>query len=496
MAGQGRSWPVAVGVIGAVGLAAGMVLLIVKWAGPGGMEAADTLASVLGGLLALAGAVVAITGWAWRRRRAAGLPPTAEQVDQAAATLAGVVRKQWTREAQARALGDPEPMPVRWRLASPKLMDHHQVISPGGGTLTFSGSSDRIQTLTRAFEALPRRRLVITGGPGTGKTTLAVQLLLDLLPAPADPPTGPVPVLFSLTGWTPDTQPRVQEFLTAQLTLTYPALRAIHPDTAGALVDQGRVLPILDGLDELTKDHRAAIITALNTTLDPAGGVILTSRRPEYRTAIDDAGHRLTGAAVISPFALTPADAVGYLAKHLPPAPGRAWEQFLGQIETGATNTLSALTATPLGLWLLRAVYLDTLRDPASLTDTLRTPVALQAHLLEQLIPAVVRARPPLPRRRRDSPDAPLRPARRHRPDDVERWLTTLAQQLRASDRDWAWWQLGPRTFPTRAARLAARTAIGLTIALVSGLGGGVIGVLDIWVTMYQMGIGLDAALD
>ena len=192
-------------------------------------------------------------------------------------------------------------MPVRWRLASPTLMDHQQVIRPGGGPLTFTGSSDRIEALTAAFEALPRRRLVITGGPGTGKTTLAVQLLLDLLPDPGEPPTSPVPVLFSLTGWAPETQPRVQEFLTAQLTLTYPALRAIHPDAAAALVDQGRVLPILDGLDEVTQDRRAAIITALNTTLDPAGGVILTSRRPEYRTALDDAGHRLTGAAVISP---------------------------------------------------------------------------------------------------------------------------------------------------------------------------------------------------
>jgi hypothetical protein len=274
MGGRGHWSPVvvAVAVAGASFLATAMIWLIAMSTGAGGAAAADPLASVLGGLLALAAALTAIGGWAWRRRRAAGLPPTAEQVEQAAATLAGVVREQWTREAQARALGDPEPMPVRWRLASPVLMDHPQVIDPGGGPVTFSGSSDQVDALTAAFQALPRHRLVITGGPGTGKTTLAVQLLLDLLPHLGEPPMRPVPVLFSLTGWAPDSQPRVQEFLTAQLTLTYPALRAIHPDAAAALVDQGRILPILDGLDEVPQERRAAIIAALNTTLDPNGG--------------------------------------------------------------------------------------------------------------------------------------------------------------------------------------------------------------------------------
>ena len=282
---------------------------------------------------------------------------------------------------------------------------------------------------------------------------------------------NPVPVLFSLAGWNPDTQPRVQEFLATQITIIYPALRAIHPDAAAALVDQGRILPILDGLDEVPRDRRAAIMTALNITLD--GGVILTTRRPEYRTTLDDIGQRLTGAAVIIPYALTPADVAGYLRKHLPPDPGTGWEQLLRQIRIGTATTLSAVTATPLGLWLLRAVYLDTARDPAALLETYRTPAALQAHLLEQLVSAVVRARPPLPRRRRESAEAPLRPARRHSPDHLQNWLTTLAQQLR-SDRDWAWWEVTEETFRTRRSRLAARAAIGLAFGLVAGLAYGI----------------------
>ena len=88
-------------------------------------------------------------------------------------------REQWQAEASLRAIDDPMPMPVRWRLSSPTLMDHPAVIAPDG--LTFSGSSDAIDQVADAFRALPRRRLVIVGGPGTGKTTLALQLLLELL---------------------------------------------------------------------------------------------------------------------------------------------------------------------------------------------------------------------------------------------------------------------------------------------------------------------------
>lgn len=53
-------------------------------------------ASVLGVILAAAGAAVAVAAWAANRHRLAALPATAEQVDIAAATLAGAVREQWT----------------------------------------------------------------------------------------------------------------------------------------------------------------------------------------------------------------------------------------------------------------------------------------------------------------------------------------------------------------------------------------------------------------
>ena len=114
-------------------LVAGAVWLVRVWAtAENGAAEADPQASVLAVLLAAAVAAVGVLAWAVRRRRQASLPATAEQVDQASATLAGLVREQWQEEARARALGDPEPMPVRWRLTSPSLMDHPTVITRGG----------------------------------------------------------------------------------------------------------------------------------------------------------------------------------------------------------------------------------------------------------------------------------------------------------------------------------------------------------------------------
>ena len=225
----------------------------------------------------------------------------------------------------------------------------------------------------------------------------------------------------------------MQDWLIAQLEQTYPALRAIVPDAAAALVARGRVLPVLDGLDEVSPVRRAGIITALNTSLDGDGGVILTSRRGEYRSAVADAGDVLTAAAVIAPLALSGREAAAFLRTHLPPDPDAGWDAVLNALEEGRAAHLTAVTASPLGLWLVRTVYIDDRRPPGPLTDgSYRDAAALRKHLLDELIPAVVRSRPPVPRRRRDAPDVPLRPAGRHRPEDLRRWLTTLAEQLRS----------------------------------------------------------------
>jgi hypothetical protein len=476
-------WSIVAAAVAGLALVIGMAWVVLGWVW-GSSAVADPRASALGFLLASAVSGVGLVGWVRRRRAAAAAPVTAEQVGKAVATLAEVVAEQWVQEARMRSLEDPEPMPVRWRLlehvSGTAVMDHPEVIAPAG--LTFTGSSERIAEVAAAFRRLDRRRLVIIGGAGTGKTTLALQLLLELLAHPQ--PGEPVPVLFSVVSWDPHEQPRLQDWLSARLERDYPGLRVFGTGIAQALVERGKILPILDGLDEVPATLRPGIITALNDALLPAhSGLILTSRRAEYAAAVAGAGDVLTAAAVIAPLALTRLEAASYLRKLLPPEPGAAWSRVLGQLETGTAAELATVTASPLGLWLVRTVYLDGQRDPTPLVqDTYpdrSTQPTLRTQLLDQLIPAVLHNRAPTPVRRSSDARAPLRPRRQHDPDDARRWLTTLAEELRAAGtRDWLWWHLARHTFPTTRTTLTAKLAVGLVVGLVLGLPVMLVGVL------------------
>lgn len=427
-----------------------------------GVDRANTWAGVVGVDLALAVALVNLVTWWLRWRAAARRPVDSAQVARAARELAAVVREQW-REAQARSLGDADPMPLRWRLPEPETMDHHI----GPVPLHWSGRSDRIPEFVDQFRTLRRRRLVIIGAPGSGKTTLAVQLLLELLEGWQ--PREPVPVLFSLASWNPSSQPRVQDWLADQLTQTYPDLRVFGGDVAQKLADQGRLLPVLDGLDEIPQDRRAEVIEALNASLHRDAAMILTSRTVEYR----DTGDVLTAAVVIEPEPLTASETARYLENQLPQHRANSWEAVLTALRHGTATPLAEVVASPLGLWLLHTVHIEGRRDPQTLIDPCHHPNAatIWHHLLEQLIPAVVRSRPSI-----RSADNALRPKHQYRAEQIRGWLTTLAVELRdAQTHDWRWWQLARRTLTKGQLALMSAAMLTLLTGLISGLMGGLI---------------------
>ncbi|MEV4252785.1 NACHT domain-containing protein [Spirillospora sp. NPDC049652] len=441
--------------------------------------------------------------WLWRRR---GSTPviTTETVTKAQNALAGKIAIQWTEEARVRGLDNRFPMPVRWELITDqRIMDHPEHIT-SSKTLAWSGTADDIGAMVGRFRALRRRRLVIIGGPGAGKTTLAVQLVRELLDEPD--PGEPVPVLLSIADWDTERFPRLQSWLAARLTETYPLLRAAQyaPDVADQLVRRARILPVLDGLDEIPSQARASVIAALNESLADNDQLILTSRTTEYAEAIAAAGDVITSAAVLRPLPLSPAVAADYLTHCLTPSPGPAWEQTLtalratpaaepaslDQVPPGPAGVLARVTATPLGLWLLRTVYIVPGTDPAPLTDQGRfpTPTALQAHLFDQLIPALIKARSPS-----DDSAEPFRPRHHLDPAQTRRWLGYLAHHLTNSrhhdgsrhTRDYAWWRLAASTDainPLNQLTIAQliSLAVGLPVGFAAGVMGGLKGGLAV----------------
>ncbi|SDC24189.1 helix-turn-helix domain-containing protein [Actinokineospora iranica] len=378
----------------------------------------------------------------------------------AADELAHAVRVRWQREEEQRQIHDPFPLPVRWRPVAAALTDSwanvRRARDGAAEPLDLTGCLDQI---VEVYRRIPSGRLVVLGQAGSGKTILTLRFVLDLLRTRA--PGAAVPVVVGLGSWNPTTT-SLRDWLIARLRQDHPDLDAPGPGgstLAAALVETDRVLPVLDGFDEIADGLHRAALEALNATRLP---LLLTSRPDEYAAAVAGTDV-LTAACGVELVDLTPADLADYLPRttRAGDGGGTAWEPVLTELrdrpDRRASANLAAALTTPLMVGLARAVYSDTPdHDPATLLDTDRFPTreALEEHLLGNFVATVYRHQPE---------------NARFDPDRVQRWLGHLARHLRGlGTYDLAWWQLGA------SLRLPVRM---LVVALTAGL---ILGLVDL----------------
>jgi transcriptional regulator with XRE-family HTH domain len=378
-----------------------------------------------------------------------GRPAVSGPLAEAAEQLARAVRSRWQREEEQRRIHDPFPLPVRWQPMPARLTDHWDNIQrvPPSVTAAPLDLTGTLADIADIYRRIPSGRLVVLGRAGSGKTILTLRFVLDYLDTRAD--TDPVPVIFSLGSWNPTVTP-LRDWIIGQLLRDYPGLVAKAPGgstLAAALVETGRVLPLLDGFDEIAEGLHRSALEALNGTSLP---LLLTSRPDEYARAVA-ASDVLTWAAGVELTGLTPADLDGYLPRTTRRAadgdnPGTAWNPVLVELrdrpDSPAAANLAEVLSTPLMVVLARTVYSDSPgQAPSVLLDTDRFPTAaaLEDHLLSSFVPTVYSRQPPqLPAGGRS------RPHRNWEPHRAQHWLGYLAQHLdRLDTPNLAWWQLG-----------------------------------------------------
>jgi len=147
----------------------------------------------------------------------------------------------------------------------------------------------------------------------------------------------------------------------------------------------------------------------------------------------------LRGTAIAEGSLLDHTVALTYLRACIPKGRHKLWEPVLAYLQMDSTGPLASALDTPLMLWLMSRIYLNTGRDPARLADKGFFPdrSAIESHLLDEFVPSLIAMHPP-------EDNTPSRPRHNWNVRQAQRGLGYLAMRLNIlGQRDFAWWHLG-----------------------------------------------------
>jgi DNA polymerase III delta prime subunit len=285
-----------------------------------------------------------------------------------------------------------------------------------------------------------RGELLILGEPGAGKTTLLLELARDLIARADQNNALPIPVVFNLSSWGEKHYPLVR-WLIEELESKYQVPRKL----GRMWMAQERILPLLDGLDEVKQEARSACIAAVNVyrTQHQQTSLVVCSRTTEYFTQ----EQRLTFLRAVTIQPLT--------AQQIDASLTISGKQLEAVQEIMRMNTvLRDLITTPL---LLNVLVLAS--QGRSLQDLQRSG----SHEVQQQLFAMYVQRM-LARRGRDP---------RFPEQQTIRWLSWLAQQMaRHSQSTFFIEQMQPSWLSGHWVRWIHRIIVGLIVILLWALAG------------------------
>ncbi len=241
--------------------------------------------------------------------------------------------------------------------------------------------------------------LLVLGEPGAGKTTTVLELARDLIGRARQSPAEPAPVVLALSTWQGQ---GLAEWLLAELGLRYQVPKRV----AKTWLEEGRLVLILDGLDEVGAERREACVAAINAFEQEhhPPGLAVTCRVAEYEALT--AKLRLRSAICLQP--LTPAQVDRYFE-----AAGAALEPLRHALRED--EGLRELARSPLMLSVMALAW----RGPAGTTAPFaaaQTAQARRQHLFGAYIDAALA--------RRGKAAGDYEPAR------IVAWLAWLARRM------------------------------------------------------------------
>ncbi len=186
-------------------------------------------------------------------------------------------------------------------------------------------------------------RLLITGAPGSGKTTTLLELAQDLIVRAKENSEQPIPILLNLSSWTEEYQ-SLKNWIVSDLNFKY----KVRKDISNQWLNQDIVIPLLDGLDELEPTRQEKCVEQINEFLqlklnssdNRSSSLVVCSRTEEYSYLATQL--ILNGSIVLQPF--TQNQICNYVLK-------TKGEQFWNNLNND--QNLMELAKTPLFLNIL-----------------------------------------------------------------------------------------------------------------------------------------------
>ena len=380
----------------------------------------------------------------------------AERLDN---SLHNLVRIDLQKEEQRHQVGRPQlplvPAQENKTLPFRGLIQRGLAVFGNNQGVTPISLTDKTYTLF--YRADIGERLLILGEPGVGKTTELLTVAQRLVAVAIEDRSKPIPLLFELSSWTPDTP--IVIWLGQQLETTYGVPPKQGVPLARQWIQQTRLLLLLDGLDELGQRNQVACIEALEDFFarHPTLPTIVCCRREEYEQG-EKQFQQLRGAIHLQ--AAEPQQIQQYL-KDLKRE--QLWEVIQNSPE------LMELAQLPLFLTMLVVAYQGKpIQDTQSLFD---------AYIQKQLHDR--------------NHQGIYRPGAGKTPQQTLHYLCWLAKQLRQrKETEFLIENLQPDWIEVRTKRVSYRLMIGLIFGLVFGLMSGLMSGL-IFGLMSGLGYGL-----